>query len=367
MNRLEREKTKVAIVLPYFSYGGGERMVALLASHIDLSRFDLLVVCNHGSRQGNVMEEMVEDHGVRLAFVEKGLGFSLAAERRLWRILDRFKPDIVHTHLNTCMFCAPWCVANRVKMLHTIHNIPEKEATSKFRQYLMKFMFRHGFAIPVAISEENRRLTSKFYSLEESSVEVVVNPVDIEQFSNRKKEQPRFDFLNVARLGAQKNQKLLIESIFILKSKGVCLHGAIVGVGPLQSDLVSYCDELGLQEQIEFLGKRDDVADLMGDSKLFVLSSDYEGLPMSILEAMAVGLPIVSTDVGGVADVVQNNGLLVPPGNARALAFAIESVLASDEEADNMATASLEAVKRYDVYNVAALYEFLYLKYGKRA
>ena len=341
-------------------------MVSLLASHLDLEQVEPRVFCVYGKPQGNGMESAVLEHGVGITYIEKSLGFSAGALRRLGRELSAFSPDVVHTHLSSCLYCAPWCVLHGVPMLHTIHNIPEKEAASRLRRVVMRFLYHLGRAVPVAISETNRRLTEGFYELPAGSVEMVPNPVDTALFYPRDSSGQgiEYDIVSVGRLDRQKNQKLLLEAMcgVVDTYKGVRL--ALVGAGPLEDELKKTAEDYGLQENISFLGLRDDVASILRQSKLFVLSSDYEGLPLSVLEAMAAGLPIVSTRVGGIPDVIDGNGILVEAGDAEALSEALCNLLSCAESRGLMSKKSLELSRQYDVNAITQSYEELYARYA---
>ena len=110
-------------------------------------------------------------------------------------------------------------------------------------------------------------------------------------------------------------------------------RAVIVGDGPERQSIDGLIESAGLRDRVELLGERDDVRDVLSHADLFVLSSRSEAMPMSILEAMAAGLPVVASNVGGVPEVVVDDqtGLLVPPGNAAALASAIERLLGDRE------------------------------------
>ena len=367
----EDGRLKVAIVLMHFNYGGGERMVSLLASHLDLSRFDVRVFCVYGDPQDNVMERAVLDHGVPITYIRKGLGFSPKYLAKTWCELSKFKPDIVHTHLNACMYCAPWVMVHRAKLLHTIHNVPEKEAAG-FRRKLMGYLYRIGKAVPVAISERNRELTAQFYGLSPKKVEMVVNPVDLGAFKDDLRipwENRTYDFINVARFEPQKNQTGLIKAFSrFIRDGHPDSKLAIVGDGSLRLSCEQLTRELGIACNVDFLGKRDDIAALMQDSKCFILPSDYEGLPMTILEAMAAGLPVLATSVGGVPDVVEDGvtGLLVPAGDEDALVAAMERMVLSDACLESMSREADSIVSSYDCEQVAGGYSALYERHGHR-
>jgi glycosyltransferase involved in cell wall biosynthesis len=119
----------------------------------------------------------------------------------------------------------------------------------------------------------------------------------------------------------------------------------MVGAGPLQNPLETLAQSLGIQSNVIFWGARSNVADYLAPAQAFVLSSITEGLPIAALEAMAAGLPLITTDVGGTPEIVRRfgNGLVVPPSNPEALAAAIVQLAAAPENLRSMAEASRKA------------------------
>lgn len=372
-NQTKNNKLRVAIVLMQFGYGGAERMVALLASHLPLDELEVKVFCVYGAPMGNVMERMVMEHGVQIEYLGKDRGFSPAHVLKTTRALREFGADVVHTHLGAAMYCAHWAKLTGRRALHTLHNIPEKEFGS-LKRSLMRSLYRSGNYIPVAISERNRELTASYYGLPVDRVEMVVNPVDVEKFSDVNPKpwgERSWDFVHVARFGAQKNHKGLVEAVYrVVNGIGVesmpGLRIALVGDGPLEDEIRALVDERGLQGNVEFLGTRDDVAGVLHDSRCFILPSKYEGLPMSILEAMAAGLPVLATAVGGVPDVVEDGvtGKLIPAGDSVALAEAMVSMMSGKQGLASMSSASKARALSYDCGTTARSYMELYGRYG---
>jgi len=131
--------------------------------------------------------------------------------------------------------------------------------------------------------------------------------------------------LNIGRLVVEKDQKTLVRSAEIVLKKNPEAVFIIVGEGYLKEELVSLISSLDLQKSVRMFGYRADIPDLLGAADLFVLSSISEGMPISLLQAMGAGIPIISTQIGGVADIISNgeNGILVPPGDPQSLAEAI--------------------------------------------
>lgn len=360
-------KTRIAIVHYLFGCGGAEHMVSELASHINKNLFDVRVICIYGQRKGNEMERAVEDSGASISY----LGFKDSESRlkgiyRTWNELNSFKPDVVHTHLGAVQYCLPWVLAHGVKLVHTVHNVPEMETPGSALKKIMAWMYRTGRAVPVAISKQNRVLTARYYKIAENVVELVNNPVDVEFFHPSNKSDLRdfrFDFINVAGLRPQKNQKILLRAFANTVARHPASRLCIVGDGSERQELENLANELGLSDAVEFLGQiseKTKVRDALWSSKVFILSSDYEGLPLSAIEAMACGLPVISTDVGGMTDIVRGNGALVPARDVDMLSskmcYAME--LGFGVEASSR---SRELACRFSVNECTSSYEAIYL------
>jgi glycosyltransferase involved in cell wall biosynthesis len=143
--------------------------------------------------------------------------------------------------------------------------------------------------------------------------------------------------LTIARLDAQKGLGYLLEAAALVPEAVF----VVAGEGPERAALESRARELGVSSQIIWLGYRDDIADLLACSDLFVLPSLFEGLPVALLEAMAAGRPVVASAIAGIDEVVahEQTGLLVPPADSLALAGTIRAVLADPARAGRLALA----------------------------
>ena len=146
----------------------------------------------------------------------------------------------------------------------------------------------------------------------------------------------------------------------------ICLF--ILGQGPFEKPSKELCQELGLEEKVRFIGLVNDVRNYLAMSDIFVFPSFHEGFPNSVLEAMACGLPVISTRIGGVVDVIKNgeNGLLVEPGNAEQLADALKKLISDTEYASSLGKTALKTVREnYDINVIANRYVELYEKLMK--
>jgi glycogen(starch) synthase len=161
---------------------------------------------------------------------------------------------------------------------------------------------------------------------------VTAIPASIDEGRFRPRPRPadaRWDVVAVAELIPTKRLTDLLDAVALLVSEHPRLRAAIAGAGPLRDDLESRARELGIHDHVELLGFRGDIADVYAQARVFVLPSAYEGLSISLLEAMASGLAVVVSDVGEARDVVDHgaNGLLYEPGDVNALARLVAELL----------------------------------------
>jgi glycosyltransferase involved in cell wall biosynthesis len=181
--------------------------------------------------------------------------------------------------------------------------------------------------VTVCVADSERRAGLAAHTCEERTTVVIRNGVDRADFRAGEAHSGRPRLVTVGRLAAPKDAVTLVRALSALRGRS--FEAVFVGDGPDRPAVEEEVRRLGLESVVELLGERDDVPELLATADVFVLSSHSEGLPLSILEAMATGLPVVASNVGGVSEVVVegDTGLLVPPGDAQSLAAAIERLL----------------------------------------
>ena len=361
-------KTCVVIVLPYFKTGGAEKMAAMLTSNLDLSQFVVTVLCVYGKQQDTVFEEDLISQGIPIFYLNKGLGFSSKAVWRMWRTLSQLKPDVIHSHLAACIYAAPWVFFHPVKMVHTIHTDPKHEGNI-YRRIVLWFLFHTNRAIPVALSQLNQRMISKYFHISERKVKIIHNPIQLNKFHSEKRnnqDQKQIRFINVGRLTWQKNLIFLLDVFHKLHNFYPDISLMIVGDGPEREKLEKTVTRLQIDDSVVFTGEVQKIEDYLASADIFILTSIYEGLPLSILEAMASGLPIIASDVGGIRDIVKENGMIVPVNDEEALIQAMVQQINNLQMRKNMGELSLEMSKQYDISIITNEYETIYQSVSNR-
>lgn len=258
--------------------------------------------------------------------------------------------------------------------LHDIYTVEEKPGRLRW----LKLAARTGTRL-VTVSEQMRE---RFHTLGGDSLPLarIYNGVDPEPFTSvqniEKKAartelsgdgpEPAMVLINVARLVDLKRHDLMIQAVARLDPE-LGIHLAIAGDGPLRAQLTALIDKLGCADRVRILGFRDDVPALLAGADGFVLASDTEGLSCSILEAMAAGLPVVATDVGGNRELVTDGetGYLIPPDDVDALAVALTALAQDPARRKVLAAGALAKVRQqFSIDNTLDAYSALYRELG---
>lgn len=362
---------RILHIIPNFGTGGAERMAVNLICGLAKSGFDVGAVSLF-NRVGTDLEAVLDNAGVPVWYLGKRLGFDPRMYIRLNRVLRSFRPEVVHTHRYVLRYVWPLLEYHRVKVkVHTVHNVAEKEV-DRFGRWLHLVAFHTG-VVPVSIAHAVSVSLRRVYGL--LDVPLIPNGIPVEQYASPK--VPRADwrrkeglcdqgviFVSIGRLAAQKNPSLLVKAFAegpaAIDSDAQLLF---VGEGPLRTELEEQVHAIGLTHRVRFLGLRTDIPDVLAAADVFVSSSDYEGNPLAIMEAMAAGKPIIATAVGGVPELVEHgkNGLLVSSGNVEAMAEAMVGLLRNGSMRVRMGRhGAAKATRLFNVANMVAAYECLY-------
>lgn len=361
---------RVLHIVPALSGGGGEQIAVHILRHIDRSRFEPMAV-SFFARSGAEQEELLENEGIPVQYLEKKLGFD---GRMLWRIhetIKRFQPNIVHTHLRCLRYALPALVSFRGSVcgVHTVHSLAQREV-SRVDQMLYRFAFRNLGVTPVAIGDAVHKSIEEVYGL---SASVIRNGIPVSEYQGTEATRVRWRkehgiepkeivFVNIARLWQAKNHRLLLDAFARVAFKYSSVRCILVGCGPLESDVRQQVEALSLQARVLFLGQREDIREILAASDIGVLSSDWEGNPLSVMESMASGKPMIATAVGGVPELVlTGTGILVAAGDVTSFAQAMEHLVCHSDLRLSMGTAAAELARRqFSVSAMARQYESLY-------
>lgn len=343
--------------------GGAERFLVELARRVPRDRFDAKVICL--ARRGTWVGE-VESAGVEVICLDKKTGFDPLIVPRLMALFRRERPDLVNTHL--------WTADVWARLAAILVGVPRIVVTEQnvdvWKKRLHRAIDRALFLRTdkvICVSDQVRDFYRDVLGVPERKLVVIPNAISLEP-PPRVAARPlreeigagpsEFIFLCAARLHAQKAHSVLLDAARILIDRGVSpFRIVLAGEGALRGMLEARARELGVADRVQFLGFRSDVRALLPQADAFVLPSHYEGLPLSVLEAMAAGVPVVVTRVGGNPGIVENgrNGIMIEPGDAGLLAEAMGRVLSDPALARALGAEGRRRVaEHHDIEKVAA-------------
>lgn len=297
---------KIAQIIPKFKLAGAERMCEVLSLELHKRGCDVLVISlydYHSSITNNL-----EKNGVRVVYLKKKQGLDLSIYFKLIYVFFRYRPNVVHTHIHACRYAIPAAIITRINCrVHTVHNIAKKESSQK---KLQNFFFHYCHTVPVAISPGIQESVQQYYNLKKEHVPMVVNGINVTKCTrkiNYSQNKKGFQFLHVGRFTEQKNHKRLVDVFAKLHAKYPDTTLTLVGEGHLWHFVKKQVQAYHLEDVVLMPGKTDNVFSYYIHADAFILPSNYEGLPITILEAMGCGLPIIASDVGGIPDILTNN------------------------------------------------------------
>jgi glycosyltransferase involved in cell wall biosynthesis len=352
------QRLRVAQVTLSLDVGGQERLLVEMARHRDQARFEWTVI-TLGPR--GTLADTMEALGGRVVAIDAPGGFRPGLWRTLSRMFRAEHYDVVHTHDDRPLLYgmpAAWWAGVR-RRVHTHHHGHLEKVTWRQRFLLRQAsLFAEQF---VCVSQDSAR-----YMIDQgvaaSRVSTLWNGIDLTQFAYS---GPCDDgpIVTVARLSPEKDIANLVRAARIVVDRQPHARFEIAGDGASRADLERLARELNLTTHITFLGEMRDIPSLLGRARLFVLPSLTEGISLTLLEAMARGLPVVTTAVGGNPEVVEDErtGLLVPARDAEKLANAILGVVTDPDWGRRMGQAGRQRVEEhFDIRKMTAAYEAMY-------
>jgi sugar transferase (PEP-CTERM/EpsH1 system associated) len=327
------------------------------------------------------MRNRITDPAVPCLSLDKKPGKDWGCYFRLWKMLRRLKPDLVQTYNIGTLDVAPvaW-LAGVPRVVHAEHgrDVADPDGTNRryraMRRWLEPFIARY-----VAVSTDLGKWLRESVGIAPAKVVCIPNGIDIERYAGAAGSRELRSLLgafappgtlaviNVGRLDPVKDQAGLIAAFKLLcdssPATAARLRLVIVGEGACRNDLETQIARLRLHGQVRLLGDRKDVPEILAECDVFALSSVAEGIPLTLLEAMAAGLPIVATRVGGVGEVVVDGvtGTLVEPSNPAALAHALRGYVEDESRRGQRGDAGRQRVEqRFSLPAMLAGYTSLY-------
>ena len=357
---------KILMVITSLGVGGAEKVVTTLA--------DQLVNMGHEVNIAYLTGEALvvpKNKSVRVINLEvKSFRSLTGGYLKLRKLIDDFKPDVVHSHLiHANILCRTMRLSTNIpRLISSAHNTDE-EGWTRFLAYRLTDRITD---ISTNVSDEAVEAFIQKKAVRRGRMLTLHNGISTTDFvfSEQARSYIRSELgvtegqqliLAVGRLNEQKDYPNLLSAISHVSLKCRNVKLAIVGDGPQLNELKEYANSLGLNNKVNFLGIRTDIPSLMSAADVFTLSSAWEGFGLVVAEAMACNRVVVATDCGGVKEVVGDAGFLVPPKDSRKLAATLELALnlSDDERLKIGAKARQRVIKHYSL--PAAVQKWMHL------
>lgn len=356
---------KILFYIDHRNRGGAQRVMVELANYFQKNLSYEVVFVTHGTSAPNAYRL---DCGVReIVMAEKRIrtfiGKELYRIKELKKICRTEKPDVIISFLIVTNIIA--LVVGKlvnIPVVISVRNDPMHDH-SRFLHSLMRLTYpmARGWVFQ---TEDAKKYFRKWIK---GKAEIIMNPISLdvlEEIQNGKVTgENTGNIVAVGRLDRQKRHDMLIRSYAAVSDRLNDGKLIIYGEGPERKNLQKEIDDLGLGEKVILAGITENVVEKIRGSRLFVLSSDYEGMPNALLEAMAVGLPVISTDCpcGGPAMVVENgiNGLLVEVGNEKMLSESMVRLMRDDEFSHRLGKNAEAIRQKCSLDNVANMWKKL--------
>lgn len=352
---------KIIQIIPNFSVGGAEIMCENLIYELKKLGNEVIVVSLYNYH--SPITERLEKAGIEIKYLDKRTGVDFSMFLKLFKIFYKYKPDVVHTHLYALKYMVfPAVLTGIKKRVHTIHSLAIKECDKKSR-LLAKIFYKFFSVVPVALSEAVQKTIIDEYRMKKKNVPVIFNGINLEKciLKVNYSLDKSFSVLHIGRFSEAKNHFDLLKAFKIFNDKYPNSILKLIGDGELKSEVKNYVKENHLGNSVKFLGLQSNVYPFLNETDIFTLPSKYEGIPMTLIEAMGTGLPIVATEVGGIPDMLENNeSALLTKVNVREIAEAFEKLFLDEELRERLGKNALRESARFSSKEMAKKYISVY-------
>ena len=355
------EPKRILFLLPQLKQGGAERVVLNLIRGLDRSQFIPHIAWFHGQ----ALYPFSELRETPMYALNKRDGLDLKTMLTIFNIIRQENINLVNPHhFMPLLFAFPVCKATRTKLIYTEHSVWEAAQVSGIWRAVSQFLLMRTDAV-VGVSPEISAFLQKKYGLPEQKVRAILNGIDTQMFApmhqnNNLRSTLGLEDSHIAigmtgNFRKVKNHHFLINAFALISSRFPNARLVLIGQGfsgdpeNIEKDIHALIRKYGIADKVLFLGYRDDVHAVLPCLDIFCLTSFKEGLPLSLIEAMACGLPVVGTDVEGIRVVIESgrNGFLVENHDSGDLARVLSILIADRPLRERMGKEGRKDAERY--------------------
>lgn len=375
-----QQPKRIVRIISQLNVSGPALQVILLNAELRQMDYECILVSSHPRDAKDSLAYVAEEYDIEPIIIPefryRYVWGAIPALWKLYQVIRDLKPDIVHTHNPRGGFVGRLVarLAGVPVVVHTLHEYPFRGYYNRLSTIVFIYMERFGASLSdsiITLSQSLRHALVETYGItSRSRITVLPLGFDLQSFVESKRHQGTFRQQwqipsdaplvgIIGRLLPVKNHHLFLESAVDVKKALPNAHFVIVGDGDERHALENYARELGLSERVIFTGWQEQMEQIYSDLDVLVSSSLNEGTPVPIMEALSAGCPVVATDVGGLADLLNNGelGTLVPSKDKDALSQAIIDTLRNPPD---MTHAQETMLRRYGINRLAEDLDSLY-------
>lgn len=336
---MEKLANRILFLRPVLNAYGASKVLTQLASELKNSDHTIIIASDNKDAFKTQFQGLgIKHYTLPLRSDKKNVFNFLLCLIRIAIIVKKEKISIIHSHHRWSSFISFFVSkAFRIPLVTTYHGISLEQ--KRFTLW--------GDRI-ISVSENAKNHLIDYFKVNPNQIKVIPNGIKLPNnvADNKIKDNGHWSsshilnpvIANVARLSPEKDQRSLLLAMRIVLKKHPGADLLMVGKGPLENNLKMFAVELGIEKNVKFLGEVDNISEILLKADMVVLSSLTEGLPISILEALSFGIPVVATSVGDIPEIIldRKTGCLVPPKNPEGLANAINFILSNYDVAIEM-------------------------------
>ncbi len=334
--------------------GGAERLISDMLPQMKIAGVDVSLLVYR--RLYNAFEKKLEDSGIAIISLEAKSNYSPRIVFFLANVMKEF--DIIHVHLFPALYQVAF--ANTFvhqRLIYTEHSTTNKRRNKKGFRYLEKIVYDKYSSI-VSVSDDVQKSLMRWLNIHDHRFIVIRNGIDLKSYNiPPKKGDCPVNLLMISRFVPAKDQETVIRAMRLIDKK---VHVVFVGDGETKQLCEELACKIGVAERCHFVGSQSNIPHYISKADVGILSSHWEGLPISSLEMMAGGLPVIASDVEGLRQVIGGAGVLFKERDDHELANIINKLIDNKEYYDSIASLCQKRACLYDIRSTVSEYVKLY-------
>lgn len=350
---------RILQIMPEFGLAGAERMAEDLILSLRKAGHTVKVVSFYDYH--SAITDNLEKNGVEITYLNKKGGIDLPVIGRLKEVIASYQPEVIHTHRYILFYTllARMLASVKAPIVHTVHNEAKKELNFIYRK-INNFLFLISKCYPVALTKKIKEtIIDEYIGIKD--LPIIMNGVNTDNIhpikNDYKADADAFKILHIGRFAEAKNHETIVDSFAKFHQHHPKSTLTFFGEGVKFEKIKEKVKNDNLTDSILFKGAVGDVTSHFHEYDVFILPSLFEGMPITIIEAMAAGMPIIASNVGGIPDIITNrkNGILIKP-EAADLVKALNELADDEGLRKRLGETALESSKLYTSDQMAREY-----------